>query len=99
VPGRRLGREERALEVDVGQRVPVRLGDLERVVLGADAGVVDQDVQPAELGGRRVASMSRTSMTSGRMVPAPPASAGDWSARLTPARTVAPAAASERARS
>ena len=38
-----------ALEVDVHDQVPVLLGHLEEQVVAGDAGVVDQDVDPAEL--------------------------------------------------
>ena len=38
------GQEERALEVEFDHRVPVRLGEVDRVGAADDAGVVDQDV-------------------------------------------------------
>ena len=43
----------RALQVDVEHRVPLRLGQLVGEAVGADAGVVEQHVDAAELLGRR----------------------------------------------
>ena len=46
----RLADEERALEVDVDDGVPVGLGDVEELGGAKDAGVVDEDVDAAEGG-------------------------------------------------
>ena len=44
-----LATEEAALEVDVQDTVPLRRCDFEEGGVVLDAGVVDQDVEPAEL--------------------------------------------------
>jgi hypothetical protein len=49
VPRRGLAGEEQTAEVHRHQLVEVRLGDLERGVVGAEPGVGHQDVEPAEL--------------------------------------------------
>jgi hypothetical protein len=54
VPPGRLAQEEQALEVGVDHRVPVGLGELDRIGAADDAGVVDEDVEAAELGERAV---------------------------------------------
>ena len=43
-------RKNSALEVGVDHRVPIRLAEIDRVGAADDAGIVDQDVEPAELG-------------------------------------------------
>jgi hypothetical protein len=42
------GDDPRALEVDVDHRVPLVLAELVREAVGADAGVVEQQVDPPE---------------------------------------------------
>ena len=44
-----LRQEEHRLQVHVEHRIPVGLGEVDGVGAADDAGVVDQDVQPAEL--------------------------------------------------
>jgi len=47
-----LGGEENGLGVDVHDRVPVLLGNLERWCCAIDAGVIHKDVNPTKLGAR-----------------------------------------------
>ena len=51
---RRLHAEERALQIDADDFVEFLFGDLQDVPVAGDAGIVDHDVEPAELfhGGR-----------------------------------------------
>ncbi len=53
-PARRLAGEEGPLQVDSQGGVEVLLGGVEGGVARGNPGVVDQDVQPAEVAGRRV---------------------------------------------
>jgi hypothetical protein len=45
----RPGHQERAAQVHADDQVPVVVGHLEQQVVAGDAGVVDQDVDAAEL--------------------------------------------------
>ena len=72
LPGGGLGREEGALEVGVEDPVPERLLDLERGADLLDAGIVDQDVEPAQrVGGRGHAGAHWRRPTGRRSRPAP----------------------------
>ncbi|MHC2413494.1 hypothetical protein ACVJGC_006085 [Bradyrhizobium diazoefficiens] len=54
LPGSRLHAEEGAFQIDADDFVEFLFGDLEDVPVAGDAGIVDHDVEPAELlhGGR-----------------------------------------------
>lgn len=54
VPGREVGRVEVTLEVDPDHRVPLTLRHGEDHAVAQDARVVDEDVEPAELGDRQL---------------------------------------------
>src|SRR3546814_14926592 len=54
VPPDRLAEEEERLEIGVHHRVPIRFGEVDRVGAADDAGIVDQYVDAAECGERRV---------------------------------------------
>ena len=58
--------EEQPLEVDVHDLVPVGLGDVLGAVIGAESGVVDEDVDGPKVlaDASKAASMSATSVTS-----------------------------------
>src|SRR3546814_9592157 len=49
VPRGGLGEEEQRFEVGVDHRVPIFLGEIEAVGTADDAGVIDQNVETAEL--------------------------------------------------
>ena len=66
MPGGGLGAEEGALEVGVDDPVPERLVDLERGADLLDAGIVDQDVEPAQRVGGRGRSPARSRRPTGR---------------------------------
>ena len=46
---RRLAEEEQRLEIGVHHRIPIRLGEIERVFAADDAGIVHENVEPAKL--------------------------------------------------
>ena len=50
VPPRRLAEEEHRFQVGIDDRVPILFGEVHRVGAPDDARVVDQDVEPVELG-------------------------------------------------
>src|SRR3546814_11088515 len=49
-----LAEEEERLQIGVHHRVPVGLGEVDRVGAADDTGIVDEDVDAPELGERRV---------------------------------------------
>lgn len=49
LPGRRLHAEERTLQIDADDFVEFLFGNLQDVPVASDAGIVDHDVEPAEL--------------------------------------------------
>ena len=50
-PGGGLGAEEGALQVGVEDGIPIRFGNFQGWGAASDAGVVDQDVEPTQVGG------------------------------------------------
>ena len=102
-----LGQEEGRLEIDVHHRVPVGLGEVERVGAADDAGIVDQDVEPADCVTvsatiRRTGSIEPRSavMTSETVAQAPSTACPVSSGAVRPTATMsAPASAKRDARS